>query len=353
MRTPRRLAPFAALTVAALLAAIAPAAAASPAAPAAGTSAATWYVAPGGPLPGPTQAAGGSCATPDRGSIQAAVDASGRGDTIIVCDGVYRETVAIEGSAHDGLTLIGASPWGATLLRPSDAEDLAVILVEGADDVTIQHLRIAARPTCASEPYAGIVVQASRRMDIRANRVVTSPTAWTNGCTFAFGITTDESDGAIRNNRVETWLEAGIGVGLAPDQSFTVRIDGNSLRFAPPRRPTGVTPFGIQAGTPSPTARFIVANNAVTIAPRIKGTASEPSVIFGIIVAGQNGTIRANRSTGSAIALLINGFEGFTARDNFARGLTTDCFGDVAQTWVGNDGRPWRSTPEDICRVGG
>jgi hypothetical protein len=346
MRTPRRLAPIAALTVGALLATIAPAAAA----PAGTTPTTTWYVAPGGPTP--TQS-GGSCATPDFGSIQAAIDASGPGDTIVVCDGTYRQTAIIEGSAHDGLTLIGATPWGATLVAPRAGTADGVISVDGADRVTIQHLRIVARETCDDLSFAGIEVEDARAMDIRANRVLTSPTAWANDCAFVMGISTNESSGTIRSNRIETWLDAGIGVGIGIDQSFTVRITGNSLRFAPPRRPSGVTPFGIQAGTPSETASFLVAGNAVTVAPRIKGTAADPSVVFGIIVGGQRGLIRDNRSTGSGIALLINGFEGFTARSNFARGLITDCFGDPSQTWIGNDGRPWKSEPADICSVGG
>ena len=98
----------------------------------------------------------------------------------------------------------------------------------------------------------------------------------------------------------------------------------------------------------APTSTGVV----VTVDPSIKGRAKRPTVTFGILVAGSHQLVEGNRSTGSGLALLLNGLgSDIVARDNRARGLITDCFGDASQVWTNNNGRPWRSEPADICSL--
>lgn len=86
------------------------------------------------------------CHTGPRGryrfrSIQRAVDFAGRGDTIRVCDGLYRESVEVTGSRKAGLRLIGnpREPRRVVLdLRTlRGAEKQNAIIANGADGVTM------------------------------------------------------------------------------------------------------------------------------------------------------------------------------------------------------------------------
>ena len=62
-------------------------------------SSTTWYVSP----TGTSGAAGTSCATASFGTISAAVSAAAAGDTVVVCAGTYKESVAVS----KALTLTG------------------------------------------------------------------------------------------------------------------------------------------------------------------------------------------------------------------------------------------------------
>ena len=76
-------------------------------------------------------------------SIQAAVNASGPGDQIKVCPGLYVEQVGITGAAHDGLTLFSQQPLQAIIKAPPVMTDPGdIVRVNGADDVTIRHFTI-------------------------------------------------------------------------------------------------------------------------------------------------------------------------------------------------------------------
>ena len=67
-------------------------------------SSTTWYVSP----TGVSGAAGTSCTTASFGTISAAVSAAAAGDTVVVCTGIYKESVAVS----KALTLSGQ---GATI----------------------------------------------------------------------------------------------------------------------------------------------------------------------------------------------------------------------------------------------
>jgi hypothetical protein len=76
----------------------------------------------------------------DRATIQAAIDAAGAGDAVLVQPGTYAGAVRI-GDARHGLVLAAADPEDPPVLRDDHARG-AVVTVEGADDVKLDSLAI-------------------------------------------------------------------------------------------------------------------------------------------------------------------------------------------------------------------
>jgi parallel beta helix pectate lyase-like protein len=76
----------------------------------------------------------------DRPTIQAAVDAAGAGDTILVQPGTYAGAVRI-GDARHGLVLSAADPADPPVLQDDDRRG-AVVTIAGVDDVKLDSLAI-------------------------------------------------------------------------------------------------------------------------------------------------------------------------------------------------------------------
>lgn len=122
--------------------------------PASGT---TWFVDQDG---GSDGYPGTSLSRPFA-TIQAAVDAAGYGDVIVVAPGAYDETVTIaRPTTNDGslaLQIVGLGGAGAAFIEPS-TEDAGGMVVN-ADDVTIMNLGIAAEDDTSA---AALTVTGSR-----------------------------------------------------------------------------------------------------------------------------------------------------------------------------------------------
>ena len=84
-------------------------------------------------------------------SIQAAVNASGPGDRIRVCPGLYLEQVDI-GPGHDGLTVFSQQPLQAIIKAPPVmSEPGDIVRIHDVQDVTLRHFESRARfPTTSS-----------------------------------------------------------------------------------------------------------------------------------------------------------------------------------------------------------
>ena len=159
----KRLATVGLVTVAALATSMAPASASS------GTT--RWVDGDGHASRGDCNGSGHAFT-----SIQAAVDASGRHDTVIVCPGTYREQVTIEGD-RDGLTLRSSRSFGATIRTPSALATpygfSYLVLVNHVDDVTVQGFKTIVRTAAPCTTVQGtIVVMGARRAAIRGNRLL-------------------------------------------------------------------------------------------------------------------------------------------------------------------------------------
>jgi hypothetical protein len=71
-------------------------------------------------------------------SIQAAVNAAGPGDTVLVCPGAYTEQVKVQTHQKDGLNLVSQKPWQAVIQSPPvQTFPKAIVLIEEANRVTL------------------------------------------------------------------------------------------------------------------------------------------------------------------------------------------------------------------------
>jgi len=135
-------------------------------------------------------------------TIQAAVDAAGRNDTIVICQGDYEENVRI---TTDGLKLQGQYVH-AEVVTPAAAKP--VIHIDGADNVQVTKLVIAG-------PFPS---PAARRQAAKGKaKARASATAFD-----AFGILVDGGarNARIVNNRVEDIDDGGGGIDPYVFRSF-------------------------------------------------------------------------------------------------------------------------------------
>ena len=117
----------------------------------------------------------GDCPQAQYVSIQAAINASGPNDTVIVCPGTYPEQVRIDGHVHDGLKLESLKPLQATIQwPPSESPPLALVDFHNADHVTLRGFVVSGPftfPACSPERHEGILVENAFDEHIHHNHV--------------------------------------------------------------------------------------------------------------------------------------------------------------------------------------
>ena len=158
-------------------------------------------------------------------TIQEAVDASGPGDQVKVCAGIYMEQVRIMGSAHDGLRLFSERPLQATIKMPlGDLTPHSVVYVDGANDVDIRHFTISGPfvtpPQCFNnvpDRHTGVRL-AHGSMTLYGNHITEiRHVAFTvRGCQDGFGVQIGRraegqfGTATIRNNLIDLYQKGGI-----------------------------------------------------------------------------------------------------------------------------------------------
>ncbi len=332
---------------------------------------ATTYVGPGG--------GSGMCASPAFSTIQAAVSAAAEGGTILVCPGIYREHVSV---TTNGLTIKSVWRWSATLKPPAvppirPAGESSLITIDGANDVTIYGLRLAA-PTagdCSQVAFLILVIDGATDAVISNNRLVPTGTDTIGACGYGTGIEVEGASTArITHNLVKDFQAVGISVEGPGSYAFIRR---NWVRyFHAAETGTGTGGVGIQVGAAdfapiNPTAQ-VRRNMIVGLAT---AGVSTPQLDVGIsVVQTGPGTVVADNvashawvgldlfldTTGARVLrnqLLDGGYAGIYSDgvvndfiDNIALGNTTyDCYdsGYPSNTWTGDIGVI--SQPAALC----
>jgi hypothetical protein len=303
--------------------------------------------------------------------VQAAVNASDRNDTIIVCPGTYVGTVAIEGDRR-GLTIKATGQWTARLKPPKGApQQQALVVVDRVRDVTIQHLELVFPTTGDCGVWtAGIFADEAHGMRLMGDylRPIGGPSLY---CGFHTGILVDNSDGIrISSVLLRDFMKTGMDLIRTSG-----RIHGNSLRYLHEGNDDALADYGIhltdtqatvsanvvRAGGRQPTGDSaleyglyvqgeadgtLIRDNLVRHASvgislgssgvTISDTTIEHATIYGLLVADAPNVMRRN--------VIRNAPSGAACYD-VTSGSGTEGTGN---TWTDNQGDS--SSPSGICR---
>jgi parallel beta-helix repeat protein len=201
-------------------------------------------------------------------SIQAAVAASGPGDQIKVCPGVYNEQVDISGDVHDGLTLFSQQPLAAVIKAPLVmTEPGDIVRIHGdADDVTLRHFKIAGPLSdtlfCSVETRTGVRIDEDASATLRGNHIteIRSTDPLLRGCQNGIAVRVGRQfqpvappapeptmptfgTAWITHNRIDLYQKGAI---VVDGTESSARVDHNEIVHGPPDFPVLIAPNGIQ-----------------------------------------------------------------------------------------------------------
>lgn len=187
-------------------------------------------------------------------TIQSAVAASGPGDLIRVCPGVYQEQVDI-GPGHDGLTLFSQQPREAIIKAPQlvMAEPGDIVRIHGVQNVSLKQFVISGPLPdtlfCSVTTRTGVRIDQGASALLRDNQITqirsTSPAlrGCQNGIGVLVGRNVEGSTGTawITHNEVDRYQKGAIVVDNA---GSSATIDHNVIVHGPedviPIAPNGI-----------------------------------------------------------------------------------------------------------------
>ncbi|HEX7095317.1 MAG TPA: right-handed parallel beta-helix repeat-containing protein [Acidimicrobiales bacterium] len=310
---------------------------------------------------------GEDCPTAGYTSIQAAVDASGPGDLVVVCDGTYRETVSI-GDGKDGLSLRAENLGDAKLVHPSATLPgfSSVINIDRASNVLVKGLVISGPiPVACGDRGAGISIGNASNAAITDNRLIKMRRRPVNSCGLIDRISAIQVFGgsvAIQRNTILGVDGIGIDVisSVVDIATNTVRAVDADIDFA-----TGIsTLFSTRGSIVGNDVRGFDGPNATGISAfLLPGSAIRHNIMRdndrGLFLGTVQGTlVESNRPRFNRIGLFAsNSTGGNTIRVNDVRSNEeSDCVdgssgagtAGTANTWSGNRG-PRNPFPAGIC----
>jgi parallel beta-helix repeat protein len=176
--------------------------------------------------------------------IQPAVLASGPGDVIRVCPGLYQEQVDI-GPGHDGLTLFSQQPRQAIIKAPQPvmAEPGDIVRIHGVQNVSVKQFVISGPLPdtlfCSVTTRTGVRVDEGASALLRDNRITeirsTSPAlrGCQNGIAVLVGRNFEGTTGTawVTHNQIDRYQKGAIVVDNAGSYAT---IDHNSIVHGPP-----------------------------------------------------------------------------------------------------------------------
>ena len=237
-------------------------------------------------------AAPGNCNSTDPAplSIQGAVNVASPDSTIMVCPGLYPETISI---TTPGLTLKSVKRWKATVTPPSDfSAGTALVTVTAVPGVSIKGFRFATPTTGDCEPVAFVVkLTDTPYTQIRDNKMVSTGGETLGYCGYSAGVyVTGGSGGSeINRNRITDFKMVGIHVA---GEYGDVLLRYNRINFLHPNYPAGlVGTMGIYAAAESGTVT--IKQNRIRSLDSGGNTTS--LLGRGIYVAGAHFDVRGNR----------------------------------------------------------
>jgi parallel beta-helix repeat protein len=218
-----------------------------------------------------------NCPNADYTRIQDAVDAAQPGAKIKVCPGTYVEQVVVP-TGKDGLTLFSEGAWQAVIKAPPVmTEPKAIVLISGAQNVTLTHFTIRGPGggPCDSLRW-GVRVDNGGSALITHNRITDIRDTPLSGCQNGVGVLVgrdaDDTVGfaTVVHNLIERYQKGGIvidGVGggvCCPDDAPDFTDDAPDFPdFA------DFTAMAAQAATPTVSTAEVAYNIVVGIGPSV------------------------------------------------------------------------------------
>jgi parallel beta-helix repeat protein len=197
------------------------------------------------------------CPVTPYSTIQAAVNASGPGDTVKVCPGTYPEQVRVTGHTHDGLKLESVEPLQAIIQWPA-VETTPTVLVDlnTADHVTLRGFTITGPftfPACTVHQHEGVLVENAFGERIHHNHItnIQNSSSALYGCQDGDAVAIGRRGGAqagsaeVDHNQVDEYQKNGI---QAVNSGSSAEIDHN-----------------VVTGSSKPAIRAIIASNGVVV----------------------------------------------------------------------------------------
>jgi len=254
-------------------------------------------------------------ATPAPNSIQAAIDLSGSGDTILVCPGVYREqlrivskSLTIQSVTSGGVNQVLISPIGVVANSTnafSGVPVAAVIAIEDSDSVILRNLTIDGgdnRLTECAPTLVGVFYRNSsgeaQSIAVRDVRLGSS----LGGCQSGYGIFAQSGAGGVSKLRVDSSSVHGyqkVGI-LGNEEGTELQAVGNAV--AGDGVTTLIAQNGIQVGfgATGRIARNSVANHVYTC-PALPCDASTNILVF----ESSGVTVSANATARGVVGIFL------------------------------------------------
>jgi parallel beta-helix repeat protein len=184
----------------------------------------------------------GDCPNANYTTIQAAVTASGPGDTVKVCPGTYPEQVRITGHGHDKLKLESLKPLQAIIKWPTaESPPLALVDFNTADQVSLRGFTIAGPftfPSCSPDRHEGVLVENAFDESIDHNHItmIANSVAGLRGCQEGDAVAighrigtcsgTAQGSADLKDNLIDEYQKNGVQV-FNPGSS--AEVDHNEI----------------------------------------------------------------------------------------------------------------------------